>query len=112
MCIETSLVVASALQSADMHTFLLFPPNHAQVAVETWDGSGEYFLIETTQVADNQNSREIFINGANELLNGDNPSGPISYYTADGWANYLQNRLEYIIDCNDSRILGLTPFAN
>lgn len=112
LCIETTLVVASALQSADMHVFLVFPPGHAQVAVETWSGSGEYFLIETTAVADNQNSREIFVNGANELIKGYNPRGPISYYTAADWADYLQNTVIYLIDCDDSRILGLTPFAN
>lgn len=112
LCIETSLVVASALQSADMHAFLVFPPGHAQVAVETWARSGEYFLIETTKVADNENSREMYVNGANELINGNKPSGYIYYLTAGEWANYLQNKVEYIIDCDDSILLGLTPFAN
>ena len=34
VCIETSLAIASALQSAGMNVFLVFPPGHAQVAVE------------------------------------------------------------------------------
>jgi len=50
ICIETSLVVASALQSAGMNVMLVFPPGHAMVAVETWPETGEYFLIETTQL--------------------------------------------------------------
>lgn len=112
LCVETALTVASALQSADMHTFLVFPPGHAQVAVETWRGSGEYFLVETTALEDSQNSRQIFINGANQLLYGEPPSGPITYYNSAGWANLLANSIQYIVDCDDSRVLGLTPFAN
>lgn len=116
LCIETSLLVASALQSAGMHAFLVFPPGHAQVAVEIWDnetnaGKGEYFLIETTAVDDNSNNRNIFVNGANQILQGKSPAGSISYYNAQGWSDYLQG-VQYIVDCDDSRILGLTPFAN
>ena len=48
VCIETSLTIASALQSAGMNVFLIFPPGHAQVAVEAWPNTGEYYLIETT----------------------------------------------------------------
>lgn len=48
LCIETSLLMASCLESLGMHTILAFPPGHAQVFVETWSGSGEYLLVETT----------------------------------------------------------------
>ena len=112
LCIETSLVVASALQSADMHAFLIFPKNHAMVAVETWAGSGEYLLIETTALADSSNTRQIFVDGANNLINNKYPGGPISYLTASEWHDYLKNKVEYIIDCDDSTVLGLTAFSN
>lgn len=111
LCIETSLVIASALQSAGMHAFLVFPKNHAQVAVETWTGSGEYFLIETTALKSATNNDSIYVNGANQLIDGYAPDGPIEYMNSDEWSDYL-NKCDYIVDCDDSRILGLTPFSH
>lgn len=118
LCIETSLVVASALQSANMHVFLIFPPGHAQVAVEIWNGTGsstagtgQYFLIETTQL-DSSNTRDIFENGIELLLDNKGPgSGPVRYYNRDMWKEYLTEDV-YVIDCADSSVLGMTPFAN
>lgn len=48
LCIETSLLMASCLESLGMHAILSFPPGHAQVLVETWQDSGQYLLVETT----------------------------------------------------------------
>lgn len=48
LCIETSLLLSSCLMSAGMHPMIILSPGHAQVAVETYSGSGLYFLIETT----------------------------------------------------------------
>lgn len=113
LCVETSLVIASALQSANMHAFLIFPPGHAQVAVEVWNSGshqGEYFLIETTAL-DSRNSIDIFAQAANALAEGQPPSGIITQYDQAQWAEYLEG-VEYIVDCNDSRLLGLTPFVN
>ena len=50
VCAETVLIVASALQASGMNVMIVLPPGHAQVAVETWPGSGDYFLIETTSL--------------------------------------------------------------
>ena len=120
LCIETSLTVASALQSAGMHAFLLLPTGHAQVAVEVWDdggeGTGEYFLIETTCLDSESNPDELFREYANALID-EKPDDlatnyPIAYYSASEWAEYIQAKDVYVIDCNDSRILGLTEFAN
>ena len=119
LCIETSLVVASALQSAGMHAFLVLPTGHAQVAVEAWNGkgndthgTGEYFLIETTALSDASNSRQIFVEGTNSLLKGYIPEGSISFYNHDEWKEYLAEKGTYLIDCDDSRVFGLTQFAN
>ncbi len=109
LCIETSLVIASALQSAGMHTFLILPPGHAQVAVETWYGSGYYFLIETTSIP---NTNTDFVDDANYFLNyweGESDNYPISIYTDDYWSSYLEDC--YVIDCSDGALLGMTPFA-
>lgn len=115
LCVETSLVIASALQSANMHAFLVFPPGHTQVAVEVWNSGeevGEYFLIETTAL-DSSNSKEYFIKQGSALLDeGTAPTGIITYYSAADWADYLKNEVEYIVDCNDARLLGMTPFAH
>lgn len=120
LCVETSLTVASALQSANLHAFLVFPPGHAQVAVEVWndgsEGTGEYFLIETTALSDDNNNDDIYREYCNALLDN-NPDDlsqdwPIAYYSADEWQTYLSENGAYVIDCNDSQTLGLTPFAN
>jgi hypothetical protein len=96
-----------------MHAFLIFPPGHAQVAVEVWNSGshqGEYFLIETTAL-DSRNSIDTFAQAANALAEGQPPSGIITQYDQSQWAEYLEN-VEYIVDCNDSQLLGLTPFVN
>ena len=48
LCAEPAVTIASAIQATDMHAVLIILPGHMQVAVETWRGSGAYFLIETT----------------------------------------------------------------
>ncbi len=48
LCAETAVTMASAIQATNMHAVLILLPGHMQVAVETWQGSGQYFLIETT----------------------------------------------------------------
>ncbi len=113
LCIETSLVIASALQSAGFHTYLIFPPGHAQVAVETWEGSGEYFLVETTKLPCDEDS---IIDYANAILSGDisgvsGSDAPVTYLNKEEWAGYLSNSVVYHIDCSDGKLLGLTPFA-
>lgn len=116
LCIETSLTIASALQSAGMHAFLLFPPGHAQVAVEIWnsgEGRGEYLLIETTALTEESNTHEAYYNNVSHIYDGDYENYTITYFDSEGWEEYLKKEeVDYIIDCDDSRLLGLTPFAN
>ena len=112
LCIETSLVMASALQSAGFNTFLVFPPGHAQVAVEVWEGSGKYYLIETTAIP---NDLSTFTNYINDYVDSDYTAFPardsiIRYMRTDEWDEYLSGK--YVIDCNNSRELGLTAFYN
>ena len=112
LCIETSLVIASALLSADMHTYLVFPTGHAQVAVETWEGSGEYFLIETTDIPCSWSDFEDY---AVELAydSYDNSiNSPIRYMNAKEWNNYINKNDVYLVDCSDGKLLGLTPFSH
>ncbi len=100
LCVETSLVMASAIQSANMHAMLVFPSGHAQVAVETWQNSGEYFLVETT----------ILPFGSAQL------DSLITYYTADEWAQYIAYGTDgygcYILDCDHAKRLGLSAISN
>lgn len=104
VCIETALIMASALQSANMHAMILFPPGHAQVAVETWKDSGEYFLIETTLLPFSGEDDEI--------------DSLIIYLTADEWAQYLNDPWGdgsggcYVVDCDMVTELGITSFNN
>lgn len=115
LCIETSLVVASALMSANMHVFLIFPPGHAQVAVEVWNngkGAGEYFLIETTALTESSNNQKIFADGVTTLSKDEPLNGMVKYFNNDHWARYLNKEGTYIIDCNDINILGMAPISN
>lgn len=120
LCIETSLTVASALQNAGFNCFIIMPPGHAQVAVEVWgkdgEGAGEYFLIETTLLDNESNNDEICRNYANALIEkkfDKLPNCPmIEYYAPDEWYAYIIKKGAYVIDCNDSRVLGLIEFTN
>lgn len=117
LCIETALVVASALQKAGMHAFLVFPPGHAQVAVEIWnsgDWQGAYLLIETTKLEPETNNIEMFAYNFEQMLDGYAPDEdtPVTYLDNEEWSAYLENRVQYVIDCDDSQLLGLTAFAN
>ena len=121
LCIETSLTVASALQSAGMHVFLVFPPGHAQVAVEVWNGRGEdksgtgkYFLIETTALSSDWNNQKAFVDDANALLSENRLLGtsPISYYNQEEWYRYLTKEGTYLVDCDDLSAFNLAPFSN
>jgi hypothetical protein len=129
LCIETSLLMASALQSANLNAYLVLPDGHAQVAVELEDGSGEYYLIETTSLDSDVNNDAVFSTYGNALASSsklddlDNISDPhdkktyhwtwgIVYYSKSEWNEYIKENNVTIIDCNDSSILGLTPFVN
>jgi hypothetical protein len=104
LCVETALVMASALQSAGMHAMLIFPPGHAQVAVEAWPGTGDYYLIETTMLPLEKNDE--------------------SYYAAcrfmekERWTEYIDGAGDdsegpcYVLDCDLGRKLGITPITN
>ena len=93
ICIETALLVASVLQSADMHPMVLILPGHAQVALETWEGSGQYVLLETT------------------LLPFTGADGQVMQYITtmpnDEWESYLADDGTYVIDCDLASVLGI-----
>lgn len=106
ICIETSVLMASILQSADMHPMIIFTPGHAQVAVETWSNSGEYFLIETTYLPFDASMEDI--------------SNVITYLDSDGWANYLSSSQQkadqsggmvYVVDCDLAKELNIKGLA-
>lgn len=106
ICIETAVLMASVLQSAGMHAMIVFTPGHAQTAVETWSGSGEYFLIETTLLPFGATEAEL-----NTLIQ------PLS---AQDWANYLANAAEkaqqsggmvYVVDCDLATVLDIQGLA-
>ena len=85
---------------------IVFTPGHAQTAVETWSGSGEYFLIETTLLPFGATEAEL-----NTLIQ------PLS---AQDWANYLANAAEkaqqsggmvYVVDCDLATVLDIQGLA-
>jgi len=113
LCIETTLVIASALQSAGFHVYIYLPPGHAQVAVEINEDAGEYYLIETTWLPNSWSDyRAYYSLLSNGQYDNDNYNAPIIYMSADEWASELEQGETYLIDCNDGPILGLTPFIN
>jgi hypothetical protein len=98
LCIETALVMASALQSAGMHVMLIFPPGHAQVAVEAWYNEGEYFLIETTVLPMAQDM--------------DGWDSAIVYLDKDEWYAYITGAPCYVVDCDLGEKLGIRAMSN
>jgi hypothetical protein len=89
LCIETAVTLASAIQSTRMHAVIILLPGHAKVAVETWNGSGEYYYIETTA-----------LDAARKALT--NPQywdNVIAYLTKDEWAKHLAEEGVVAIDC-------------
>lgn len=110
LCIETSLVMASALQSLNMNVFLVFPPGHCQVAVETWKESGEYFLIETTYLPFEGQGAMCNVSDHPECFGIPTQPAVVSLLSNEQWNEYLQSC--DIIDCSDARSLGLTALAN
>lgn len=106
ICIETAVLMASVLQSASMHPFLILTPGHAQVAVETWANSGQYFLIETTTLPFDATV--------------DDNSSVIIQLDSQGWNNYLSQKQQqsqqsggifYLVDCNLAKVLNIRGLA-
>ncbi len=96
ICVETSLVIASAILSADMHPMLILTPGHCQVAVESWDASGDYFLVETTTLP---------FKGTDDI------DEYILLLTDEEWVAYLQDAQDrgkmYVLDCDLVNTLGI-----
>lgn len=128
LCIETSLLMASCLLSANMHPLIVITPGHAQIALETYQGSGNYFLLETTTLpyegADTSlsSSQGAYYNGF--LASAQADDGSTVYWTTSGtsqeWENYFQHvgdsRREYdgifVIDCALQPIMGIQGIEN
>ncbi len=128
LCIETSLLMASCLMSAGMHPMIIITPGHAQVAIETYAGSGEYFLIETTTLpysgikADYHYSQPEYWNGL--LATTKTAGGTTAIATPNGstdeWKAYLDAKKDgstefggvFVIDCNLQRVLDIQGLEN
>lgn len=96
ICVETALVVASALQSADFNVMLVIPPGHCMVAVEVWPGSGEYIVIETTSLP-------------TTLYD---PSSYVAYIPKENWQANISEKGWTIVDCSLARKIGFVPYFN
>lgn len=93
LCAETAVTIASAIQATDMHAVLIILPGHMQVAVETWRGSGQYFLIETTAL--------------DAVLEG-NYDAVVNYdMDMAAWNQYLSGDGMIAIDCDLASQLGI-----
>lgn len=115
ICIETALTMASALQSTGMHALVILTPGHARTAVETYYGSGEYLLIETTCLPFDQ----YFDQGGYSGLIGYSfgmslqSSNFITYMSDSSWDRFMEEayseseEMTYIIDCDLIDVLGI-----
>ena len=97
ICIETAILMASAVLSAGMHPLIILSPGHAQVAVETWTGSGQYLLVETTMLPCDPETTSM--------------TDMIALWSDDEWAQYLstagENGTVYVLDCDLQKALGI-----
>ena len=96
LCIETTVTLASAIQSAGMNAMILLLPGHAQVAVELNEWSGEYILIETTGLDSFKNQ------AITEVM---------WYYNPAEWKEYIADEQVTAIDCDAAKILGIHPLG-
>lgn len=103
ICIETSVLMASALQAAGIDSMIVLTTGHCQVAVETWEDSGEYLLIETTTLPvegpyDSADGN-IYINKVIRILKDDE------------WLEYLKQRNGIIYSCDLATDMGIIPLV-
>ena len=71
-------------------------------------------MIETTALSEDEMNGTAFEEYAAALLKGEldaENNSWIKYMNNAQWAEYLKT-VQYVIDCDDSRILGMTPFSN
>ncbi len=101
ICIETSALMASALQAAGLNPIIVLTTGHCQVAVETWEGSGEYLLVETTLLPLEKPWDSY---GSNDYLNG-----LLKYYDINEWADYIEQNNGMVYSCDLATIMGITP---
>ena len=100
LCIETSMLMASALQSAGMHCMIVFPPGHAQVAVEAWPSTGDYFLIETTHLPMEEWTYTVMYLDKEDWWGYLSGEGPVTYGEC------------YVVDCDLATRLNIVPMTN
>ncbi len=90
LCIETTILVAAALESLDMEPVIILIPGHAWVAVKAYAGAPYYFHLETTML--------------------DSPVLEAMATAEQEWAENGGNALA-IIDIKKARQNGILPFG-
>ena len=101
ICIETSVLLASALQAAGFNSMIVLTTGHCQVAVETWNGSGEYILVETTLLP---------IGGPLDSYGESNYLNSLmKKYSNEEWKSYLDQKNGKVYKCNLATAMGITP---
>lgn len=103
ICIETSVLMASALQAAGMNSMIVLTTGHCQVAVETWAGSGEYLLIETTLLPVEE---PYDYYGDSDYLNS-----VLAYPDDDLWIEYLENNNGMVYSCDLATYMEIIPLV-
>ena len=120
LCVETSVIIASCLLSAGMHPVIVITPGHAQVAVETWNGSNNYVLIETSFLPyggiDRNHAMESVEFWGGLVPSYEDSGGWYSWIDAlpDVWGRYFSQIGDagmpldgvFVVDCNLQRVLG------
>lgn len=129
LCIETTLLMASCLMSAGMHPLIIITPSHAQVAVETYANSGNYFLLETTllpfsgpNTSATSDADPLFYNG---FLAADvSDDGSVCFWTTSGssdeWKTYFEavgnSSMDFegifVIDCQLQQVMDIQGLEN
>lgn len=109
ICLDLTLLVASSLEAAGFHTFLLITTGHAQVAVEVQENSGEYYIIECTALpAQNRNTynfQSFDQIGVDQL----EMNAVINYLTHDQILTYFEQKEARVIDCSLANSLNIEP---
>ena len=103
ICIETSVLLASAFQAAGFDSMIVLTTGHCQVAVETWADSGDYILFETTVLPVGGPHDEY---GYSDYMNT-----VMTVLSDEEWEAYLSENDGYVYNCNMATQLGITPLT-
>ncbi|WP_026652804.1 zinc ribbon domain-containing protein [Butyrivibrio proteoclasticus] len=109
---DVAMVIASALQSSYMNTYLVMSEEHVYVLLETWDQDCMYLLIDPAKI---NADRSMYDDSGKAIMQQTilmDTEYPIHILNDELWNYYMDCESLNIVNCSDGSVLGLAPFAH